>query len=613
MPCKSGGSKNPWVTLNPADRGRSGANIFPDMDWMVDYTGVRAKFCACPLSPSWRDYITEVYRLYASINPEILWLEDDFRNFNHQPVEFGCFCPLHLEAFSKRAGRKVSREKLVQNILAPGKPHLDRKIWFNLLRDVMIEVAGLIEKVVHDVSPDTQLGLMCSDPYYHGIEGRDWQRLLKALSGHHHPIVRPAMGCYQETSHESIYSSAGVLRRTISCLPEGTRICPELENFTYSLFSKSVRFTKLQLSLVQVCQANDITVNLYDHIGTPLEANSGYGDMLRQSKPFLNTLASRYLPGGREQGVGLIYHPKASYYVHAKAGENFRGLFPYDDGWSVPLQACGVPVTFASSNVVAVTGQVLRVLNQSEIHKLLSKGILLDLSALEVLIDMGYGEYLGVTIEEKLNKNDIPLSAEMILDPGFSAFKNAPFMTLTHLASSENLARLSLLNGAVEASIFVDPDRHRVMPGMVLFENSSGGRVAIYPFDLQHGTSRSFLNWNRKAQLSGVMKWLGRENLPLFVEGGAQMLPMRTDYENYTMVTVVNLTSDKWEDLSLTLSKRKLPFSEIEIVLQDGKWIDVPIEKKTYRKGHLKVTLPVQLEPLELTAICFNLSKRQKR
>ncbi len=592
-----------WATLNHADRGRDGSTLFPDIQWMVDCTGATARFCACPLSPAWQEYIVKAYQLYASIEPEILWIDDDFRMFNHSPVTFGCFCPIHLKVFSERVGRKISREELVENILAPGKPHADRSLWLNFLGDTMVEVAGMLEKAVHNVSPKTRLGLMTSHPWDHSLEGRNWDRLLKALAGPYQPVIRPTAGSYNEASSEGIHSGADVLRRTIFCLPEETRICPEIENWTYTRFSKSARFTRLQIGLAQAMKVADVTLGIYDHMGTPMDFEPAYGRMLQESKPFFDALASWCLPGGKERGVGVIHHPRASDYVHTAGGKDFRELYPHDDGWQIPIQACGIPVTFESSEVMAITGQVLRAFKKEDIISLLSKGILLDGSALEVLIEEGYGEYLGVSVKRWLVNWDVPLAAEKITDREFSKDKEV-YITLSNLTTTQRLVELIPAKEAKVISVFINQYNHEVMPGMALFKNRLGGRIAIYPFDLSDKCGRSFLNWHRKAQLSTVIKWLGGY-IPLFVEGGAQMLPLRLDYREYTFVAIANLSSDTWESVTITIDEREGIFGKIEMITDKGELVKAPISEQVREKGMLKVKFATKLENLELASFLF--------
>jgi len=84
---------------------------------------------------------------------------------------FWVFCEKHIEMFSKRISEKVSREKLIEAILKPRKPHPWRTVWLDLLRDAIIDTCEVLAKTVHKVSPDTYLGLMSSGPAIHCTEG----------------------------------------------------------------------------------------------------------------------------------------------------------------------------------------------------------------------------------------------------------------------------------------------------------------------------------------------------------------------------------------------------------------------------------------------------------
>ena len=82
---------------------------------MVSPVGEVASATVCPLSKNWKKYFFEIYHYYATeIKPEILWIEDDFRMHNHEPLEYGgCFCKLHMDLFQKHLNEKISREEFV--------------------------------------------------------------------------------------------------------------------------------------------------------------------------------------------------------------------------------------------------------------------------------------------------------------------------------------------------------------------------------------------------------------------------------------------------------------------------------------------------------------------
>ncbi|NMD87640.1 hypothetical protein HF882_13705 [Victivallis vadensis] len=140
---------------------------------MVGHDGSVAKHCACFLSPVWREHIRALWRIYSETRPQVMWVEDDIRTFNHEPVEFGCFCPRHLRLFGERIGRPVEREELVRAILAPGRAHPWRREYLEMQRDIIVENAAFLAKTVHEVSPENSMGLMSSGPRLHCLEGRD--------------------------------------------------------------------------------------------------------------------------------------------------------------------------------------------------------------------------------------------------------------------------------------------------------------------------------------------------------------------------------------------------------------------------------------------------------
>jgi hypothetical protein len=65
---------------------------------MVDVYGTKSNAVACPLCPNFREYISNLFAYYArEIEPDTIWVEDDFRLHNHLPLEWGgCFCDLHI-------------------------------------------------------------------------------------------------------------------------------------------------------------------------------------------------------------------------------------------------------------------------------------------------------------------------------------------------------------------------------------------------------------------------------------------------------------------------------------------------------------------------------------
>ena len=224
-------SVNPLTTMGHSDYGGDGAAIHPGMQLQVDYHGEQSRIMACPICPQWRELITQTFALYAGTRPARLWLEDDFRYAHYGPIIFyGCFCPLHLQAFGERIGRTIRREELVQAILRPGTPDPLRGAWLQFQEDTLAETGKLIAKAVHAVSPGTEMGWMSINPRLHEIECRTFARQLEAIADGGTAAVRlNDSPSHTEGALREMFIADEHLKRALHGMPDNMLRCLEVE------------------------------------------------------------------------------------------------------------------------------------------------------------------------------------------------------------------------------------------------------------------------------------------------------------------------------------------------------------------------------------------------
>ncbi|MHB9126244.1 MAG: hypothetical protein ACYC4F_09895 [Armatimonadota bacterium] len=575
-------SINPWLTQNHIGRARYLGGPPEGFWWRVYPDGEESPEMACPLSPGWREWLIETHRLFAATKPDKLWLEDDFKTFIHHTEKLGCYCPAHLAAFGRYIGREIGRKELVERVTSSGKPDPIRSQWFDFLGEIMVGICRDLEKAVHKESPGTRLGLMNS----WSTDGRWWDEAITVLAGPHRPLARTSLAPYEEGRATNFLPDEFDILKETACLPEGTENCPELENSLYTAYSKSAQMTRLQLMLSQVLGNSGITMNLFDMLGSPTAEEPRIGRMLKEAKPLLDGIAQIAGPGGAPRGVSIPFPKRYADTVHVEPGQGFDAFRFDGEGWAVPLQGSGIPIFLnGESRVSAITGQAsLRALDKKSIELLLSRGLLLDGSAAAVLCEMGYGHLIGVEPGERIDRQKILLSAER--DDMAEGVSDPAYITLRYIAEPNQgqgrLYPLKPLPGAKSASVFVDTNHQAVMPGMTLFENELGGRVAVYSFDLSMRASAGFMSWKRRRQLQKVVCWLGRDSVDLFADGGAWMMPVRRDYEDYTFIAVLNFETDGWYEVALTFewagSMKNLRFAHLR---SDGELHKIdPLELK---------------------------------
>jgi hypothetical protein len=349
-------SLNPWITRGHEDRGRRAADALPGIQRVVHADGTQATCVACNLSPVWRDNLRRVWSIYAGTKPHVLWLDDDIRDFGAHE----CFCPLHLEKFSRRVGKKVTREELVAAILKPGEPHPWRAEWLAVRAEASLEVMRLVADAAHAASPQTTMGLMSSGPRNHCREGRDWHRVAEALGAtSEHPIFsRPTMGNYWEWGPpRGLYFSQDSIKLTRHCLPPGTIDCTELENVPFTRYSKSVAFTFAQLAVSFAFGARSATLDVFDFVGTPMQAEPHYGKMLGARKNYLNALAEAAQHPGVLRGVRLLFKENSALMRWLVPGENTEAALAAEGYPALEaFEAAGVPTTYDESEVTFLCG-----------------------------------------------------------------------------------------------------------------------------------------------------------------------------------------------------------------------------------------------------------------
>jgi hypothetical protein len=589
-------SLNPWITVGHNDRGRDATAALPGLGTVVGHDGTVCRVCACPLSEVWRDHIRKVWTIYAETRPFVIWIEDDIRTFNHRPVRYGCFCRSHLRAFSERVGRDVSREELVAALLQPGPPHPWRGLFLEMQAAIMEDTVRFLEQVVHAISPETSLGLMSSGPRIHCLEGRRWTRMAEAMAGGRPFFSRPPLGNYNEDSLRGLYYSHDSIKLTRHVLPAGTIEQTEVENWPFTGYSKSVAFTRLQMALSFAYGAHGVTLNLYDHAGTPMEAEPAIGRMLGESKAWFKALASRAQASGRYRGVRLLHHERASAVKQLPEGAEWWALREDGEEAMRGLEGHGIPTTYESEEPAAMaTGQTLRAFSEAEVESLLKRGLFLDAVAARVLIERGMGDAIGLAGAEPpvwLDELGAFSAEEFVHRPWGGRDRTYLTLTLPDLSGRPHVSVLTPMESAAVTSWLVDPDTRRLLPGMIAFENRWGGRVVVHALDWASACGPSFFHPFRRQQLQGAFRWLARGQLPVLVNGGVFPLGVRKDTEEGTLLGLFNLSLDPWPEVVWTLGDIARRPAGVERLERNGRWRKTTSVLVTRKGPFLTICLP---------------------
>lgn len=579
-------SLNPWSTLGHADRGHRAEDVLPNIGTMVGHDGIETTHCACPLSNVWKNYMVEMWKLYAELEPDVMWIEDDIRNFNHAPVQYGCFCDAHLDRFADVVGERVDRETLVGHLLAKGEPHPYREAFLRMQGEITNEVVAQISKALAEVSPHTIIGLMSSGPFNHVLEGRNWQELEAAMGGKH-AISRPPLGNYSENSLRGLYYSQHSIKLTRRAFHNDIGEMTEVEGIPFTQYAKSNTFTFLQMAVSFALGCEGVTLNVFDHRGSFMEEDPEVGKMLAEGKDFLTAMKLAASEPGSYRGAGLLFHPDYSFKKQLASGSDYADLAVQDEVASDLLEPLGIPTTYGDSPVTVVTGQMLRGYSDEEVLKLLEKGLLIDSVAAAVLIERGFGKQIGLASVSAPQGLDTiaPVAAEAYFNEDFGGDANcflSPF--LPEYGQTPRISQLELLPSATVVSHLVDADRNPKETVLTIAENELGGRVAVYAYELAHAVGTSFFHFYRRRQLVNLMQWLAKDPFPALVHNAVYPLLICKDKQDATFCALFNLTLDPYEQAEIELNDER-GIAAIRWLGQDGQWTDAGSRLETRRAG----------------------------
>ena len=543
-------SVNPWTTLLHGDRGR---RLKPGQNFtlMVDPGGNHAMAQACPIDPAWRQYTADICAQYATVNPEYIWVEDDFRFFNHPPLTWGgCFCDRHMAEYSQRADRTLARQEFVAGILKPGEPHPYRKIWLDCCRETMVENAKLIGNAVHSVSPDTKVGLMSSNPAAHCAEARDWYGILNGLSSGTVPVNRPALMSYSEvTPQKYLWDFSAVARFTRAIVPPETEIYPELDNGPFSRFSKSHASTRLQLETSLLLCSGGITLSLFDMIGGGVNLEENYQKLLAENKPFLNKAAALGLEFANQEGITVLVSSESTYTLHTAPDAGMASLYPQETFWASLLNSFGIATKYSlekmhRNETVAVSGQYFRNLSKSEIETLFrDNSVIMDGEAAYTLFDLGLG-YLA----------SINTAVWHDMGSGYQTYEEVcGSITLCGVLGARMTAQAGVgdyleitYNGCVELqSVVKDYTGKTAGLGVTLI----GGRHLIYPYGRFNGRVQGHLNPYRRELLLHTLKDLKGASDQVYIEESPYIAVAAFTYHAGHALVVTNFSNDPVPEL----------------------------------------------------------------
>ena len=543
-------SLNPWMELGHLDRGGRALKAGQNFTTMVDYEGRQSETNACPFCENWRAYFQDFYTYIVSeIQPEVVWVEDDFRLHNHAPLTYGgCFCKLHMQKFNEKLGANYTREEFVEKLFKKTCDEDVKRAWLDVNRECMVDLANFIGKTVKGLGLGTKVGLMSSMHQKHSIEGRDWQGVHEGLAQGGEMINRLHLPCYGEMSGKEYFyhfNSTPFIARAL--LPKECKIYPELENGSFSTYSKEARFLQFQLeSAIPLC-IDGMTYDIFDFVGNGAIENFGYGEKMREIAPYLNGVLNLSLDFNTLDGVILPADEKNVY--NRKNVRCFDDFYPDEFAFAAYLPTVGVnckPSTEKSfkGKIVALSNNAVYNFTEEQLCALFRDNrVIVDGGAAEKLIERGLGRLICAKSSRRMiAERDVHCYEQA--EDGFLINGCMGYRASAYFRAGD-FVNVEYGDGVKPLSKLYDCLQREVGVGYAEGEN-----FLVVPYVFKDGILLEQFNDLRTSLLRA---WLRKSGKKLVLTNHAGVYAYRYERAGQSVLILVNSTEENFETVDLEL------------------------------------------------------------
>lgn len=587
-------SLNPWATLLHTGRGRTLHAGQEDFRLMVDPYGQKSTATVCPLSEAWRKYYLDYLRyLCEEIRPEVLWLEDDFRMLNHDPLYLGgCFCEEHMGLYAGALGlESIDRDTFVQRMTDGEKGY--REAYSDVNGKIMQELAAYLVEGLKDLP--VRIGLMTSGGGQYQLEGRDQREMFQTLSRYRPSLNRVSLAHYRQTSPQKFcYQFNRYLLPNRATLDDDTPLFAEIENSPMSRYSKSARWTRYQMVMAQPYIMKGTTFDIFQFCGNGVIDGEIFAKELAESKPYLSAVNAMGLKYSQAGGVVVYNGGKA--YLHRKGCKELAAVLAPENLLGGLLSCFGGALRFTDSadikgEIVALTASAVTELSDDRIDNIFQNNfVVLNAQTVEELKNRGLEKYAGVAFVERMEE----LGASFSYEQSEGDFRYADYAderadALFFMGDCAKIdygtAKIKVLSG------FYNHREQRVANGITVVN----GRVLVLPYyecekkyDEGDGMPYGVLQPLRQKAISYALTEAQEESL--FADG-CMIVPYLFHQDGKDIVILNNYLDDRTEPVRL---KTKTKYVSAKVMsAEDPKW-----RSAAFRAENNTYTFDFCIEPM---------------
>ena len=526
---------------------------------MVGANGKTADYCFCFNGKHFKEYLLKEIALYAeALQPDCIWIDDDFRASNHDPADLGCFCDDCVRTFGEMYGASFTRETLLDAVV-----HGDivwRERWIAFTRNNLASLMEDIGKTVHAVSPDTALGIQyCAHGAFTGY-GYDFLFDAMYRSTGIKPMSRPGGGAYCDTNPCYFITKKVLLDYQNSMLPAYVECkAPEIENLPFVPFGKTAAGMAFETALYLASGNTDMTYSMLMQLNEHTEFyDENFAILAKERQYFekLSDISKHTVPGGIRYYVSENMWRKK---LRAEHTVGDLGYEPYAGAELLTYDA--IPVHHEhTDDVLLLHPEMAAISTDDDMKALLAKNVITDGETLAILVKRGFD--LGFTashiepndklrICEKMTKHPVnPSSLETWTSCFFANGRSEAFYLLP---KADTVCRCEVLGQYVNATVlppFTTDEAYPYGVAAAVITTPEGGRWAVFGYE----PWKNIISLDVRDRLLNAAEYIGKPLPARLVTGmKAQLLP-RVDKNGKTVsVSVASCEIGERTDVKLLI------------------------------------------------------------
>ncbi len=544
-----------------------GARKFPQpYQEYIRFTDGKGEGISCPLDKNFHKYIYDCTVKIAKCGPDTILIDDDFRLLGRGGK--ACACPLHLAKFNELTGTNLTREELF-NIVTTDHEKCEEYTnkFVQVEYESLYELARTIRNAIDSVDPSIQ-GLLCTG-------GDDPVTITKILAGKNNPSIMrigSAYYSYNSTSGFTYSMLRTALQKTqfesVDYLLAETDTCPHMR---YSKTAKQLNAHYIGTLLEGMKGAKHWITKLSGGKNIEWIMGDAYRKILKKNAGLYQTVASLV--------DGITWHgfkiPVPKKRVHSFKRPVFSDFNSFSEKC---FERLGLPMYFGAKNggITCFCDGNDRYFDNQELAKELSGKAIFSSDVAKTVVERGFKNYLGVTVEE-FDSDNKP-SGEIV-----NVLEN-------NVALPVGVKKLVEINGDVKrSSVLTKTDIGQsgvtnISSGTTEYENEFGGKVAVFSgtpnCESNYYQGYSFLNYPRKMQFVKMLKWF---NEPVIYTPGDDLIYLKTGTlsNGKNLTSFINLGYDEVENVKLVYPTKPQKVSFVDF---DGQIKELPF---TYENGQI--------------------------